>query len=49
MWKGYDYWVACALAEEDPGRKIRYLTKALTLNPDYLPAWGLKGNALFAH
>jgi len=48
VWKGYDYWVACALAEEDHERKIRYLTKALALKPDYLPAWGLKGNALFA-
>lgn len=48
VWKDYDYWVACALAEEDPARKIGYLTKALALQPDYLPAWGLKGNALFA-
>jgi len=44
--KGYDYWVGCALSEEDPNRKIEYLSKALQLNPTYLPAWGLKANAL---
>jgi len=44
--KGYDYWVACALAEEDPAMKVEYLSKALKVNPAYLPAWGLKGNAL---
>jgi len=45
--KGYDYWVACALTEEDPVLKVEYLSKALKLNPAYLPAWGLKGNTLF--
>ncbi len=45
--RGYDYWVACALAEEDLQMKIRYLSKALHLNPAYHPAWGMKGNALF--
>jgi tetratricopeptide (TPR) repeat protein len=45
--KGYDYWVASALSEEDPDLKIRYLSKALKLDPTYVPAWGLKGNALF--
>ena len=45
--KGYDSWVASALAEEDPITKIEYLSKALRLNPTYLPAWGLKANALF--
>jgi tetratricopeptide (TPR) repeat protein len=44
--KGYDYWVACALAEEDPAMKVEYLSKALKVNPSYLPAWGLKGTAL---
>jgi tetratricopeptide (TPR) repeat protein len=44
----YDYWVASALAEDDPHKKVRYLTKALALNAGYTPAWGLKGNALFA-
>jgi tetratricopeptide (TPR) repeat protein len=45
--KGYDYWVASALAEEDRQAKVRYLSKALQLNPAYHPAWGMKGNALF--
>lgn len=45
-WKGYDYWVAAALAEEDPDLKIKYLAKALKLNPSYFPAWGLQGNAV---
>jgi len=44
--KGYDYWVACALAEEDPAMKVEFLSKALKVNPSYLPAWGLKGTAL---
>jgi hypothetical protein len=44
----YDYWVASALAEEDPQKKVKYLSKALALNPGYEPAWGLKGNALLA-
>ena len=44
----YDYWVAAALAAEDPGKKVKYLSKALTLNPNYRPAWGLKANALLA-
>ncbi len=46
-WKGYDYWVAAALAEEESELKIKYLAKALKLNPTYFPAWGLQGNALF--
>ena len=45
-WKSYDYWVASALSESDPQIKIRYLTKALKLDPTYSPAWGLKGTAL---
>jgi tetratricopeptide (TPR) repeat protein len=45
--KGFDYWVACALSEDDAQMKIEYLSKALRLNPDYLPAWGMKGNMLF--
>jgi tetratricopeptide (TPR) repeat protein len=45
--KGYDYWVGAALAEDDWNVKVEYLGKALRLNPAYLPAWGLKGNALF--
>jgi tetratricopeptide (TPR) repeat protein len=45
--KGFDYWVACALAEDDRQAKVRHLSKALQLNPTYHPAWGMKGNALF--
>jgi tetratricopeptide (TPR) repeat protein len=45
--KGYDYWVSSALAEDDRQAKVRYLSKALQLNPDYHPAWGMKGHALF--
>jgi tetratricopeptide (TPR) repeat protein len=45
--KGYDYWVGAALAEDDWSAKVEYLAKALRLNPAYLPAWGLQGNALF--
>ncbi len=44
--KSFDYWVATALSEDDPEMKIKCLSKALKLNPDYLPAWGMKGNAL---
>jgi len=43
----YDFWVSTALAEDDLELKVRYLSKALALNPAYLPAWGMKGNALF--
>jgi tetratricopeptide (TPR) repeat protein len=43
----YDHWVGCALAEDDPNLKIEYLSKALKLNPAYLPAWGLKAHILF--
>jgi tetratricopeptide (TPR) repeat protein len=36
------------MAEEDAEIKIEYLSKALKLNPGYLPVWGLKGTALSA-
>jgi tetratricopeptide (TPR) repeat protein len=45
--KSYNHWVSCALSEEDPDVKIAYLSKALAVNPAYVPAWGLKGDALF--
>lgn len=45
--KRYDYWVAAALAEDDLELRVRYLSKALAMNPAYLPAWGMKGNTLF--
>jgi predicted Zn-dependent protease len=46
--KRYDYWVGAALGEEDPAKKVKYLSKALALEPGYAPAWGLKGDALFS-
>lgn len=45
--KRYDHWVALALEEQDPESKVKYLAKALELDPTYLPGWGLKGNTLF--
>jgi tetratricopeptide (TPR) repeat protein len=44
--KNYDRWVTAALSEEDLTLKVEYLSRALKLNPKYLPAWGLKANAL---
>jgi len=44
----YDYWVGCALGEDDARKKVKYLSKALALNPGYAPGWGLKANALLA-
>jgi pentatricopeptide repeat protein len=45
----YDYWVGAALAaEDDPRKQAKYLTRALAINPDYVPAWGLKAAALLA-
>jgi tetratricopeptide (TPR) repeat protein len=46
--KRFDYWVGVALAEDDPRKKVRYLSKALALNPAYAPAWGMKADALLA-
>jgi tetratricopeptide (TPR) repeat protein len=46
--KGFDHWVAAALSEDDPQMKLDYLSKALRLNPAYLPAWGMKGATLLA-
>jgi tetratricopeptide (TPR) repeat protein len=45
--KDYDYWVASALGEEDLAWKVDCLSRALKLNPAYLPAWGMKGGALY--
>jgi tetratricopeptide (TPR) repeat protein len=42
----YDYWVGCALAEDDARKKAKYLAKALALNPGYAPGWGLRATAL---
>jgi tetratricopeptide (TPR) repeat protein len=44
----YDYWVGCALAEGDAAKKVKYLSKAIALDPSYVPAWGLKARALAA-
>ena len=45
--KTYDYWVSCALVEQDPSLKIKFLTKAVRRNPAYAPAWVLKANVLY--
>ena len=45
--RGYGYWVASALSEDDLAIKVEYLSKALRLNPTYFPAMGMKGYALF--
>ena len=42
----YDFWVGRALRETDLRKKVADLSKALALNPDYEPAWGLKANTL---
>ncbi len=42
--KGFDHWVAAAIAEDDPQMKLDYLSKALKLNPTYVPTWGMKGS-----
>ncbi|MCL4854957.1 MAG: tetratricopeptide repeat protein, partial [Bryobacteraceae bacterium] len=44
--RGYEYWVGLALSEDDLTIKVEYLSKALKLNPTYMAAWGMKGNAL---
>jgi tetratricopeptide (TPR) repeat protein len=42
----YGYWIALAMEEKDPEKKVKYYSKALELNPNHVPAWGLKGSAL---
>ena len=42
----YGKWVASGLAEKDPEKKVVYYSKALELNPNHAPAWGLRGAAL---
>jgi tetratricopeptide (TPR) repeat protein len=44
--KRYDYWIGAALEETDPAKKVKYLSKALDLDPGYEPGWGLKAAAL---
>jgi tetratricopeptide (TPR) repeat protein len=44
--KRFDYWVGCALEESNPAKKVQYCTRAIELNPTYVPAWGLKGTTL---
>jgi tetratricopeptide (TPR) repeat protein len=44
--KHFDYWIARALEEGDPAKKVKYCTKAVELNPAYVPGWGLKGTTL---
>lgn len=42
----YDYWVAVALGENDPAKKVKLYSRALKLEPDYEPGWKLKAVAL---
>ncbi|MGD0382245.1 MAG: tetratricopeptide repeat protein [Thermoguttaceae bacterium] len=44
--KDFTYWVGSALGETDPDKRVKYCSKALWLNSDYEPAWGLKANSL---
>ncbi len=44
--KDFTYWVGFALGETDHDKRVTYCSKALRLNPDYEPAWGLKANSL---
>ena len=44
--KRFDYWVGCALEETNPAKKVKYCSKAVELNPTYVPAWGLKAATL---
>jgi tetratricopeptide (TPR) repeat protein len=44
--KRYDHWVSLAIAERDLATKVKYLAKALELDPTYIPGWGLKASAL---
>jgi tetratricopeptide (TPR) repeat protein len=45
--KSFDYWVSCAMVEQDAKLKIQFLNKAVQRNPTYAPAWVMKGNALY--
>jgi tetratricopeptide (TPR) repeat protein len=45
--RDFGFWVGQALGENDPETRIKYCSKALKLNPDYEPAWGLKAVTLF--
>jgi tetratricopeptide (TPR) repeat protein len=44
--KRFDYWVACALEESNPAKKVKFCAKAVELNPTYVPGWGLMGTTL---
>jgi len=44
--RDFAYWVASALGETDPDRKVKACSRALQLNPAYEPAWGMKANTL---
>jgi hypothetical protein len=49
VYKGrYDYWIGRTLVEDDARKKVKYVSKALALDPGYVPGWGLKANALLA-
>jgi tetratricopeptide (TPR) repeat protein len=42
----YTYWVGLALGEANPEKKVKYCSKAVRLNPEYEPAWGIKALTL---
>jgi tetratricopeptide (TPR) repeat protein len=44
--KDYTYWVGLALGEANPEKKVKYCSKAVRLNPEYEPAWGIKALTL---
>ena len=44
--KRYDYWVAVALGENDPSKKVKNYSRALKLDPSYEPGWKLKATTL---
>jgi tetratricopeptide (TPR) repeat protein len=44
--RDYTYWVGMALGESNPEKRVSYCSKALRLNPNYEPAWGLKAFTL---
>jgi tetratricopeptide (TPR) repeat protein len=44
--RDFGFWVATALGESDPAKRVNYCSKALKLNPGYEPAWGLKAFTL---
>jgi tetratricopeptide (TPR) repeat protein len=44
--KDYTYWAGLALGEANPEKKVKYCSKAVRLNPECEPAWGIKALTL---